>query len=164
MDPVLRELRDGEEAAAGALLVKAFAEFEARLTPDNWRRMHAGLLSAVTRGGAGTNLVAEVDGAAAGFVTYFAPGTSDGKLFPTEWASIRRLGVLPFYRGRGLGRLLTNECIRLAVRAEAPAIGLHTSELMATARDIYERAGFVVVREIEPLFGVRYWILRKTLR
>ena len=54
------------------------------------------------------------------------------------------LGVLPSERGNAVGRALTEETIRRTREAAgAPAMGLHTTSLMAQARDMYERMGFV---------------------
>ena len=63
----------------------------------------------------------------------------------------------PIRRGRGIGRLLTEECIRRARAAACPAIGLHTTELMAVARAMYERMGFVRApeRDFHPIPEIR---------
>jgi ribosomal protein S18 acetylase RimI-like enzyme len=53
--------------------------------------------------------------------------------------------VAPEARGRGIGRLLTEECIRRARAGGRTAVGLHTTEFMAVARSMYERMGFVRV-------------------
>ena len=62
--------------------------------------------------------------------------------WPTEWASIRLLAVLPNGRGTGLGRVLTEECLRRARDLSAPVMGLHTTRVMAVAQAMYERMGF----------------------
>ena len=59
----------------------------------------------------------------------------------------RLLGVHPDARGRGIGRLLTEECLRRARRAGRGAMGLHTTQPMAIARTMYERMGFVRMPE-----------------
>lgn len=58
-------------------------------------------------------------------------------------------GVAPGARGRGVGRALTEECIRRARAAGCPAVGLHTTEFMAVARAMYERMGFVRVPALD---------------
>ncbi len=68
------------------------------------------------------------------------------------------LSVDPEHRGRGLGRLLSEECMARARRDGAGKVALHTGEQMVAARRLYGKMGFEVLREIEPRFGFRYWI------
>ena len=65
--------------------------------------------------------------------------------------------------GQGLGRQLTEECIRRARRDGAAAIALHTSPIMQVALAMYLRLGFVPARETPPVFGVPYRIYLKRL-
>ena len=144
-------------------VVDAYSEFSTRLTAGNWATMQDNLRRAIMSSGDGLPLVAEMGGAVGGFVMYYPPGRSDGVLFPREWASIRLLGVSQAMRGRGLGRDLMKECLRRAEADGAATIGLHTSELMDSARAMYERMGFAVVRELERRVGVRYWLFKLDL-
>lgn len=161
--PILREARQDEFAAIGDLLTAAYREYAARMEPGGWDRMARNLATAPTNIPGAINVVAEIDGALSAFVTYIPPGFSDGVRFPKDWASIRLLGVAPTARGRGLARALAEECLRRARADGAATIGLHTSEAMVTARAMYERMGFVVVRELEPIYGLRYWAFRREL-
>jgi ribosomal protein S18 acetylase RimI-like enzyme len=52
-------------------------------------------------------------------------------------------------RGQGIGTELTLECVRRAERAGASALGLHTTDAMQAAIQIYERMGFVHVPELD---------------
>jgi ribosomal protein S18 acetylase RimI-like enzyme len=60
--------------------------------------------------------------------------------------------------GRGLGRLLSEECLARARDDGAERVALHTGEQMVAARRLYERMGLEVLKEIDPRFGFRYWI------
>jgi ribosomal protein S18 acetylase RimI-like enzyme len=101
-------------------------------------------------------LVAEQDGAIAGAVAHVGPGRPRAAFFPPEWSVIRMLVVDPCRRGQGAGRALVQECLRLARDAAAPAVGLHTSPVMASALRMYEALGFVRDRDLAPIRGVPY--------
>ncbi|PWU20280.1 MAG: GNAT family N-acetyltransferase [Candidatus Rokuibacteriota bacterium] len=109
-----------------------------------------------------TLIVAEEQGRIAGAVTYYADARRESPVgWPPNWAAFRLLAVHPDARGRGIGRLLTAECIRRARDAGRDAVSLHTTELMAVARALYERMGFVRVpefdfRPIPPLLVMAY--------
>jgi ribosomal protein S18 acetylase RimI-like enzyme len=156
---VLRGAGPADRAAVHALVRDAYREFEPFLAPAHWQRMSANLAAVVDTAGAGRLLVAELAGRPAGTVTYLAPDHPDYDHVPQDWAVIRALAVAPQARGRGVGRALTAECLRRARADAAPAVGLHTAEMMTAARTLYEGAGFAVQREF-PHLGVRFLVYR----
>jgi ribosomal protein S18 acetylase RimI-like enzyme len=107
-------------------------------------------------------LVAEQDGVIAGAVAHVGPGRPRAAFFPPEWSVIRMLVVDPARRGQGAGRALVAGCLRLAQEAAAPAVGLHTSPVMASALRMYEAIGFVRDKDLAPIRGVPYgrYVLR----
>jgi len=125
------------------IVTAAYAEFEPWLTPANWALMTSNIAKVIEPGAPGMLRVAEIDGQLAGTVTYLPPGPKDYRRVPSEWAVIRVLGVDPALRGRGVARALTADCLALAQADHAPAVGLHTAEMMVAARTLYEQAGFV---------------------
>lgn len=153
----IETLTAADHAAVGELLVEAYSDYTHRVGPGEWPRLRNGLATA-----AGNLPEAEIAGVrgAAGIdaaVFYFAPGRSDGVIFPREWASLRLLGVAHGARGHGLSRGLTEWCIARARMDGAKRIGLHSNEAMTTARGLYERMGFTVDVELQANFGLRYW-------
>jgi len=70
----------------------------------------------------------------------------------------RNDGVNPRYGNQGIGKKLTQMCIDHAKKLNEKIIALHTSEFMHAARHIYASLGFTIVKEIEPIFGKKYWL------
>jgi len=135
--------------AAAAVMVAAYAEY---LPPDPtgpWLAYREEIRDVRRRLGAATLVVAADAGRIVGAVTYYPDATQEGHGWPPSWAAIRLLAVDPAARGRGTGRLLTEECLRRARVARRAAVGLHTTPLMAVARAMYERMGFVRVPQYD---------------
>lgn len=93
-------------------------------------------------------------------MAFLVPSGNPTAIYPADWAYIRMVGVDPAYRGQGIARKLTQQCIDHARQTDEKTIGLHTSEMMDAARHIYESLGFTIDREIDPLFGKKYWLYR----
>jgi ribosomal protein S18 acetylase RimI-like enzyme len=113
------------------------------MTPANWAQMTGNITKVIQPGAPGRLLVAQLSNQLAGTVTYLAPGPKNYQRVPPEWAVIRVLAVDPALRGRGVARALTEYCLALARADLAPAVGLHTAEMMVAAQALYEHAGFV---------------------
>lgn len=135
--------------AAAAVMVAAYAEY---LPPDPtgpWLAYREEIRDVRSRLGAATLVVAADAARIVGAVTYYPDATQEGHGWPPSWAAIRLLAVHPGARGQGTGRLLTEECLRRARVARRAAVGLHTTRLMAVARAMYERMGFVRVPQYD---------------
>lgn len=83
--------------------------------------------------------VADIDGIIAGLVTavhVLAIG------HPGGYIKMNGLGVLPEYRGQGLGRMLLEEVERFAVERGAPYVGLASGLRRTDAHEFYEHLGY----------------------
>jgi ribosomal protein S18 acetylase RimI-like enzyme len=140
----LRDARTEEAEAIGVLLRASYAQYEAAYTPNDWPRYY-GMLGDVSRHFEHARIiVAEMGGALAGSVMFYPDGSRSGQgEWPEGWAGILRLAVHPDFRGHGIGRLLTEECVHRARAVGAQTVGLHATEWMAVSRGMYERMGFV---------------------
>ena len=153
-DLVIREAGDDELDAVAALIVDAYAEYAARMSPDAWSSYANEIANVRGRLGDSVLLVAERGGALVGSVTMFAGwrGAQEGT------TGLRLLAVLPECRGEGVGRALMEDCVRRAREAGKERIVLTTTQEMAAIREITESMGFTREPGLdhEPAPGVRY--------
>lgn len=145
----IRQARPDELDSVSQLLDDAWREYDSQVTgsPERlaiYRGYRARVIDVRSRIDESLLLVAERDGVLVGTVTYYWPVDEHPEDdWPPGWAGIRLLGVHPDARGQGIGRALTQECIRRARADGATHVGLHSTVLMRIARDMYERMGFV---------------------
>jgi ribosomal protein S18 acetylase RimI-like enzyme len=143
----IRPARPDEFAEAGRVTADAYREF-AR-PGRNWEDYLVRIADVADRVRRTTVLVAVEDGNILGTVTLELEdrtdagreGNESGPLEPGQ-AHVRMLGVPPSARGRGVGRMLMDACIREAIRAGKTVLTLNTTERMETARAMYEHMGF----------------------
>lgn len=108
-------------------------------------------------------IVAKIDDEIVGAVAYVPSHKPKAEFFEPEWAVIRMLVVAPKARGQGIGKALTNECIKRAKRDGAKTVALHTSEIMQTALAMYLRMGFLYKKAAPIIFGVEYGVYTLSL-
>ena len=143
-DLVIRDARPDEVDTVGNLILEAYAQFEAAYPADSWSRYYGMVGRMQEHFDAAEVIVAELEGRLIGTVTFYRDGSKSGQgEWPKGWAGVLRLAVLPGHRGLGLGKLLTQECIRRCRDAGIPTLALHTTDWMPLAKSMYERMGFV---------------------
>jgi len=130
--------------------------------------MRAGLSKTSALGVSGEVIIAEFQTAElqneiAGAVAYFGPNSQKAVFFDQRWPIIRMLVVDPAFRGKGIGRALSDACIARARCDGSPIIALHTSPIMSVALPMYLKMGFVKAYDAPPIFGVAYAVYTKVL-
>jgi GNAT superfamily N-acetyltransferase len=158
------EIRDYQKSDAedlNRIAVSAFEQFRDHY--QDWPAMLAGLSKTSALSATGEVIVAEYQNRFAGAVAYFGPNSRKAAFFDQSWPVIRMLVVDPAFRGKGLGRALSMECIARAKRDGSSIIALHTSPIMTVALPMYLKMGFVRVADAPPIFGVAYAVYTKAL-
>lgn len=154
MNIVIRSYQGADRAGVNRVALAAFAQYEHAY--DDWAAFSAGIGRMADLAAQADLLLAELDGQIMGAIVHVGPGRPRSAIFPDDWSVIRMLVVDPAQRGRGIGGLLVAACLRCAVRDEAPALGLHTSPIMASALRLYTGLGFTRDRDLDPIRGVPY--------
>ncbi len=145
---VIRNARSEELDQVALLLKEAYQEYDKYLPPEIFKSYLEDIMDVRSRLPDSDLLVAELDGRLVGTVTLYLRAV-ESRVWPAGWASVRLLGVLPDYRGRGIGKALMEECIRRCKKEGIRILGLHTTEAMASAKRMYERMGFTRVPEFD---------------
>jgi GNAT superfamily N-acetyltransferase len=160
-DTSIRDYVHSDAQDLNRIAVSAFEQFRDHY--NDWPAMLAGLSKTSDLSATGEVIVVEFRNRIAGAVAYFGPGSRKAAFFDPRWPIIRMLVVDPAFRGKGLGRALSNECIARAKRDGSPVIALHTSPIMTVALPMYRRMGFVRAYNAPPIFGVAYAVYTKAL-
>ncbi len=158
---VLREFCEADAQEINRLAVTAFEEFGCNYS--DWPALAAfyGKMSDLAK--SGEIVVAEIAANIVGAVAYMPPHRGKAAYFDQAWPVIRSLVVDPKSRGVGVGRALTQECIKRARRDRSPVIALHTSAILKVALAMYLRMGFEWHHDAPAVYGVPYAVYLKKL-
>jgi GNAT superfamily N-acetyltransferase len=159
---LLREFREADTPALKRVALAAFQQFESCYS--DWQAVAAGISRMPGLAETGEIIVAEIDGCIVGGVAYIPAGKPKADYFDRSWAIIRTLVVDPVARGQGIGRALTQECVRRARRDGSPIIGLHTTPILTVALPMYLRMGFTHRHDVPPIHGVPYAVYTMELQ
>jgi len=159
--PEIRDFAAADADEVNRLAVAAFTPFAPHYS--DWPAMVANLAKMSELSATAELIVAEAGGSVIGAVAYVPPGAPKPAFFDPKWPTIRMLVVDPAARGRGIGRVLTQECPARARRDGARMIALHTSPIMTVALPMYLRMGFARLRDAPRYLGVDYAVYAKAL-
>ena len=164
----IRNAKPEEFADIGKLMVRVYSQLEGfpkeSEQPEYYRMLlnvgelteqdHTELLAAITD-----------DKIVVGAVLYFSDlenyGSGGSITKIKNVSGFRLLAVDPDARGKGIGKLLSKECINRAKKHNHKQLFIHSTESMKVAWGMYERLGFLRYEEIDfmqeelPVFGFK---------
>ncbi|MBL7743024.1 MAG: GNAT family N-acetyltransferase [Chitinophagaceae bacterium] len=151
-----------EKDSLKQLGILAYSKFKNILSPEGWQMMHKFLHNDKmwTQLVNNSAIFVCADNNKLVGMAYLVPRGHPTHIYPADWSYIRMVGVHPEYRGKGIAKRLTQMCVDHARQTNEKIVGLHTSEKMDDARHIYEVIGFRKYKEIDPIYGMRYWLYR----
>lgn len=157
-----REGSPNEKETLQQLGILSYNQFSKILSPTDWNTMDRFLNNDKMWDQLVNNskiFVCEDNGEIIG-MAYLVPSGNPTHIYPVDWSYIRMVGVDPAYRGKGIAKQLTQMCVDYARQSNEKIVGLHTSEKMDDARHIYESVGFRIDKEIDPIYGMKYWLYK----
>ena len=125
---MLRDYQPVDAEAIRRVALAAFAQFEQDFS--DWPLFTTNVAKMPELAKTGEIIVAEDSDQIVGAVAYIGPQAPKPAFFDPAWPVIRMLVVDPAARGKGIGRQLTEECLRRAERDQSPVIALHTTPIM----------------------------------
>ena len=165
---IIRNAKPDEFEAIGKLMVNVYSQLEGFPKPDQQPAYYHMLanIGELTRKPETELLVAvSPGGKIAGGVVYFSDmqyyGSGGTATKEKNAAGFRLLAVDIDVRGKGLGKLLTKECINRAREKNLAQIIIHSTKAMQTAWKMYESLGFKRSEDLDfmqgelPVFGFR---------
>jgi GNAT superfamily N-acetyltransferase len=165
---LIRKAKASEFEAIGQLMVRVYSALEGfpkeAEQPGYYKMLaHIGDLTQ----NPGTELLVAISpgGIIAGAVVFIGDmqfyGSGGSACKEENTCGFRLLAVADSMRGQGLGRLLTNECIRKARKQKVAQMIIHSTIAMQTAWKMYEGLGFRRSEDLDfmqgelPVYGFR---------
>lgn len=156
----VRNARPHEFSEIGKLMVRVYSQLEGfpkEAEQPNYYKMLANVGELTAKPETELLVAVSSDEAIAGVVVYFGDmkyyGSGGIATQEQNCAGFRLLAVSPEARGHGVGKLLTNECIRKAKDKNLRQLIIHTTKAMQTAWKMYEQLGFNRSEELDFMQG-----------
>ena len=154
----IREVQRHEYELLGKLMVEVYSGLDGFPTPNeqpDYYEMLANMGSFTEQKDTQVLIALSAEGKLLGGVVYFSDmaGYGSGGTATAEKnaSGIRLLGVDPKSRGAGVGKALTNFCIRLASDQGHSQVILHTTQAMQVAWALYRKLGFERSQDLDFL-------------
>ena len=165
---IVRNAKPIEFEAIGKLMVQVYSQLEGfpkkSEQPDYYTMLAS--IGELTKKSKTELLVAvSSEGKIVGGIVYFGDmkyyGSGGTATKEQNASGFRLLAVEPSARGRGIGKLLTDECIRKTKNQKHKKLVIHTTNAMQVAWKMYEDIGFKRAEDLDflqgelPVFGFR---------
>jgi GNAT superfamily N-acetyltransferase len=157
---VYRPTVENDLPALQSLAVASYGQLKTNLTPANWNKLEALLISddnfpVLIQSCYG--FVCEEENQLLG-MAFLVPSGNPTKIYSGETSIVRMVGVHPDHGGKGIAQTLTRLCMEKAKQTGEKKISLHSAEVMYAARHIYEKLGFKKIRLLDEHYGLAYWL------
>lgn len=139
MELVVRKARPAEYEAVGQVTVDAYVS-SGHIHASDFYAAH--LRDAETRARDAELLVAELDGAVVGTVTFCPQGSPFAEVAGPGEGEFRMLAVAPAGRRQGVAEALVRACLDRSRALGYGAVVLSTMPVQVEAQRVYERLGF----------------------
>jgi ribosomal protein S18 acetylase RimI-like enzyme len=156
----VRNARPYEFSAVGNLMVQAYSQldgFPKESDMPKYYEMLANVGDLTSKPETELLVAVSSEDEIVGAVVYFSDmqyyGSGGMATKEKNAAGFRLLAVNRSMRGRGIGKLLTKECIRKAKDKNLSQMILHTTKVMQTAWRMYEGIGFKRSEELDFMQG-----------
>jgi ribosomal protein S18 acetylase RimI-like enzyme len=136
--------RSEDAVAVAALWTSAYSD-----DPRGGRRASYAAQDFQSAAKAGEVLVARDEGALAGVVAIYLAGARGGMIATVGEAELSRLAVAERFRRRGIGRILVESCVQIAIEHSATALVLWSRPHQVEAHRLYSSLGFRRVPDCE---------------
>jgi len=165
---IIRNAKPEEFQKIGKLMVNVYSQLEGFPKQDEQPAYYEMLanIGELTKKPATELLIAvSPNGEIEGGVVYFSDmqyyGSGGTATKEKNAAGFRLLAVAHAARGKGIGKLLTNECIQKTKQKNLSEVIIHSTRAMQTAWSMYETLGFKRSEDLDfmqgelPVFGFR---------
>ncbi|MWV44531.1 GNAT family N-acetyltransferase [Paenibacillus sp. HJL G12] len=160
----IRDAEEFEQEAIAHVMLEAYQQYAFDLPEPRWEEYRDSIRNSVYGTGPHARIVAELEGEIVGSVQLFLSSEAayGNPAMGINSPIIRLLAVSPAARGRGIATLLIKEAASRSVQLGATTLNLHTSDMMASAVQLYERLGFQRAYETDTRNGDTlvkgYWL------
>jgi GNAT superfamily N-acetyltransferase len=164
----VRNAEPDEFEEIGKIMVKAYSQLEGfpkESEQPAYYKMLANIGELTHTPGAELLIAVSSSGKIAGGVVYFSDmkyyGSGGTATQEQNASGFRLLAVDPLIRGKGIGKLLTTECIQKAKDKKVYQLIIHTTKTMQTAWAMYENLRFKRSPDLDfmqgelPVYGFR---------
>lgn len=137
-----------------------WSSFKTELTPENWTEMETNLELDSTYSTllqTAECFLCELNREIIG-MAYLVPKGNPTEIYLESWSYIRFVTVHSSHQGKGIGRILTEKCLKFARENGESHVALHTSDMMVPAQKLYHSLGFRQVKALPDKYGRKYFL------